>query len=327
MKTRKLGSQGLETSAIGLGCMGMTIQYGRLDDKESIATIQHALDRGVSLLNTSDSYGNGANEELIGEAIKGRRHKAIITTKFGQVRGGAGGSGVNGKPAYVVQACVASLKRLKVDYIDLLCQHRVDPDVPIEETVGAMKFLIEKGLVRYIGLSEAGVETIRRAHKVHPISCVETEYSLWTRDVEAEILPTCKELGIGFVAYAPLGRGFLSGTIQGVEDLIEGDRRREHPRFRRDNIAANLRKVSVLAAVAQELRAKPAQVAIAWLLARDPSIVPIPGTKRRTYLDENIAAVDLVVPNGQMARLETAFKPGETAGERYPPGQLARLGI
>ena len=326
MKTRKLGSQGLETSAIGLGCMGMTIQYGRLDDKESKATIQHALDTGVTLLNTSDAYGNGENEELIGDAVKGRRERAIITTKFGQVRGG-GGSGVNGKPAYVVQACVASMKRLGVDYIDLFCQHRVDPDVPIEETVGAMKFLVEKGLVRYIGLSEAGPDTIRRAHATHPITCVETEYSLWTRDVEAEILPTCKELGIGFVAYAPLGRGFLSGTIQGVEDLIEGDRRREHPRFRRENIAANLRKVAVLESVAREMRVTPAQIALAWLLAKDPGIVPIPGTKHRNYLDENAAAVDLDLPNGQIARLDAAFKIGETAGERYPPAQLSRLGI
>jgi aryl-alcohol dehydrogenase-like predicted oxidoreductase len=234
---------------------------------------------------------------------------------------------VNGRPAYVVQACVESLKRLGVGYIDLFCQHRVDPDVPIEETVGAMKFLVDKGLVRYIGLSEAGAETIRRAHATHPLTCVETEYSLWTRDVEAEILPTCKELGIGFVAYAPLGRGFLSGTIHSIGDLIAGDRRREHPRFRSENIAVNLRKIATLEGVAREMRAKPAQVALAWLLARDPSIVPIPGTKRRTYLDQNAAAADIELPKGQMARLETAFKVGETAGERYPPGQLSRLGI
>ena len=325
MKTRKLGSQGLEVSAIGLGCMGMTIQYGVLNEKESIATIQHALDIGVNLLNTSDAYGHGENEELIGHAIKGRRDKAIITTKFGQTRGQ--GSGVNGRPEYVVQACVASLKRLGVEYIDLFCQHRVDPDVPIEETVGAMKFLVEKGLVRYIGLSEAGPETIRRAHDTHPITCLETEYSLWSRDVETEILTTCRELGIGFVAYAPLGRGFLSGTIRGVEDLIEGDRRREHPRFRRDNIAANVRKLAILEDVARNMGATPAQASLAWLLARDPGIVPIPGTKHRKYLDENAAAVGMTMPNGQVARLDAAFKPGETAGERYPAGQLARLGI
>ena len=325
MKTRKLGSQGLEVSAIGLGCMGMTIQYGVLNEKESIATIQHALDIGVNLLNTSDAYGHGENEELIGHAIKGRRDKAIITTKFGQTRGQ--GSGVNGRPEYVVQACVASLKRLGVEYIDLFCQHRVDPDVPIEETVGAMKFLVEKGLVRYIGLSEAGPETIRRAHDTHPITCLETEYSLWSRDVETEILTTCRELGIGFVAYAPLGRGFLSGTIRGVEDLIEGDRRREHPRFRRDNIAANVRKLAILEDVARNMGATPAQESLAWLLARDPGIVPIPGTKHRKYLDENAAAVGMTMPNGQVARLDAAFKPGETAGERYPAGQLARLGI
>jgi aryl-alcohol dehydrogenase-like predicted oxidoreductase len=325
MKTRKLGSQGLEVSAIGLGCMGMTIQYGTLNDKESVATIQHALDTGVCLLNTSDAYGNGENEELIGRAIKGRRDKAILTTKFGQTRGQ--GSGVNGRPEYVVQACVASLKRLGVEYIDLFCQHRVDPDVPIEDTVGAMKFLIEKGLVRYIGLSEAGPQTIRAAHETHPITCLETEYSLWTRDVETEILPTCRELGIGFVAYAPLGRGFLSGTIRGIEDLVEGDRRREHPRFRRDNIAANVRKLAILEDVARNMNATPAQAALAWLLARDPLIVPIPGTKRRKYLDENAAAANMNMPNGQVARLDAAFKPGETAGERYPAGQLSRLGI
>lgn len=326
MKTRALGSQGLQTSAIGLGCMGMTIQYGKLDDKESIATIQHALDIGVSLINTSDAYGNGENEELIAKALPGRRDKAIITTKFGQVRGGSG-PGVNGRPEYVVQACVASLKRLGVDYIDLFCQHRVDPDVPIEDTVGAMKFLIEKGLVRYIGLSEAGPETISRAHATHPITCLETEYSLWSRDVEAEILPTCKKLGIGFVAYAPLGRGFLSGSIRGVEDLIEGDRRREHPRFRRDNINTNVRKLAILENVAKEIGKTPAQTALAWLLARDPSIVPIPGTKHRKFLDENAAAADINLPNGQIARLNTAFKVGETAGERYPAAQLSRLGI
>ena len=325
MKMRKLGSQGLEVSAIGLGCMGMTIQYGTLNEKESVATIQHALDKGVCLLNTSDAYGHGENEELIAHAIKGRRDKAIITTKFGQTRGQ--GSGVNGRPEYVVQACVASLKRLGVDYIDLFCQHRVDPDVPIEDTVGAMKFLVEKGLVRYIGLSEAGPKTIRAAHKTHPITCLETEYSLWTRDVETEILPTCRELGIGFVAYAPLGRGFLSGTIRDVGDLVEGDRRREHPRFRRDNIAANVRKLAILEDVARNMGATPAQASLAWLLARDPLIVPIPGPKRRKYLDENAAAANMTMPNGQVARLDAAFKPGETAGERYPAGQLSRLGI
>jgi len=325
MKMRKLGSQGLEVSAIGLGCMGMTIQYGVLNDKESVATIQHALDTGVCLLNTADAYGHGENEELIGQAIKGRRDKAIITTKFGQTRGV--GSGVNGRPEYVVQACVASLKRLGVEYIDLFCQHRVDPDVPIEDTVGAMKFLVEKGLVRHIGLSEAGPETIRAAHQTHPITCLETEYSLWSREVEAEILPTCRELGIGFVAYAPLGRGFLSGSIRGIEDLVEGDRRRDHPRFRRDNILANVRKLAVLEDVARTINATPAQAAIAWLLARDPSIVPIPGTKRRKYLDENVAATNIDMPNGQVARLDAAFKVGETSGERYPAGQMPRLGI
>jgi aryl-alcohol dehydrogenase-like predicted oxidoreductase len=305
--------------------MGMTIQYGILNDRESVATIQHALDTGVCLLNTSDAYGHGENEELIGQAIKSRRDKAIINTKFGQTRGQ--GSGVNGRPEYVVQACVASLKRLGVEYIDVFCQHRVDPDVPIEETVGAMKFLVEKGLVRYIGLSEAGPDTIRRAHATHPISCLETEYSLWSRDVEAEILPLCRELGIGFTAYAPLGRGFLSGTIRGVEDLVEGDRRREHPRFRRDNIAANTRKLAILEDVARNMNATPAQASLAWLLARDPLIVPIPGTKRRKYLDENAAAANMAMPNGQVARLDAAFMVGETAGDRYPTAQLSRLGI
>ena len=327
MLKRKLGSQGLEVPAIGLGCMGMTIQYGALDDEESIATIHHALDIGLNLLNTSDAYGKGKNETLICTAIKDRRSDILINTKFGQMTKPDGSAGVDGRPEYVKEACEASLKRLKTDFIDIFSQHRVDTDVPIEETVGSMARLVEEGKVRYIGLSEAAPETIRRAHEEFPISCVETEYSLWSRDVEAEILPTCQELGISLMPYAPLGRGFLTGTIKSSDDLIEGDRRRDHPRFSDENISKNKIKVGVIERVAEKSGFKPAQIALAWVLAKDDRIVPIPGTKHRKFIDENIRAVDIVLSEAQIEELDDAFPVGETSGERYPAGQMKKLGL
>jgi aryl-alcohol dehydrogenase-like predicted oxidoreductase len=327
MLKRKLGSQGLEVPAIGLGCMGMTIQYGTPNDEESLATIHHSIDAGLNLLNTADAYGNGKNETLISPVIKARRPDIIINTKFGQVTKSDGSAGVDGRPEYVKQACEASLKRLKTDFIDIFSQHRVDTDVPIEETVGAMARLIEEGKVGYIGLSEAGPETIRRAHKEFPISCVETEYSLWSRDVEAEILPTCKELGISLMSYAPLGRGFLTGTIKSSDDLVEGDRRRDHPRFSAENFAKNRIKVSVIERLAEKSGFKPAQIALAWVLAKDDLIVPIPGTKHRKYIDQNIRAVDIILSDAQNKYLNDAFPVGETSGERYPAGQMKKLGL
>lgn len=327
MRTRKLGSQGLQVPGIGLGCMGMTIQYGKLDDVESVATIHHAIDIGLNLLNTSDAYGKGKNETLICSAIKDRRSEVILNTKFGQMTNSDGTGGVDGRPVYVKSACEASLKRLGTDYIDVFSQHRVDTDVPIEETVGAMARLIEEGKVRYIGLSEAAPETIRRAHLESPISCVETEYSLWSREVEAEILPTCRELGISLMPYAPLGRGFLTGTIKSIDDLIEGDRRSDHPRFTAENIAENNAKVAVIEEIAKAGGFKPAQVAIAWVLAQDSMIVPIPGTKHRKYIDENARALDIVFRDDQLKALSNAFPVGDTAGERYPAGQMKKLGL
>lgn len=327
MKRRRLGTQGPEVSAIGLGCMGMTIRYGELNDEESIATIRHALDAGVDLVNTADAYGQGRNEELVGRAIRGRRDEVVLTTKFGNIRNPDGSSAVNGRPAYVREACEASLRRLGTDRIDLYCLHRVDPATPIEDTVGALADLVAEGKVRHIGLSEAGAQTLRRAHAVHPLACLETEYSLWSRDVEAEILPACRQLGIGFVAYAPLGRGFLTGAIRKAGDLIEADRRRAHPRFSDDNIAHNLASIEILEGVARDAGASPAQVALAWLLHQGTDIVPIPGTKRRNWLDANIEAVDLALDAGALTRLAETFPPGGTAGERYPPGQLKRLGL
>jgi len=327
MQKRKLGTNGPEVPAIGLGCMGMSIQYGLLDDDQSIATIHHALDIGVNLLNTSDMYGNGKNETLIGKAIKDRRSQVILNSKFGQTRNPDGSGGVNGRPEYVQEACEASLKRLGVDHIEIYAQHRVDAEVPIEETVGAMARLIEQGKVSHLGLSEAAPETIRRAHAEHPMISVETEYSLWSRDVEEEILPTCQELGISLMPYAPLGRGFLSGTIQKVDDLVEGDRRRDHPRFAEENIAENIKKVQVVEKIAEDTGFKPAQIAIAWVLARDPNLVPIPGTKHTNYLDENLRAVDIQLTDEQILTLSDAFPLGATAGLRYPEPQMKRLGL
>jgi aryl-alcohol dehydrogenase-like predicted oxidoreductase len=327
MLKRKLGSQGLEVPAIGLGCMGMTIQYGELDDEKSINTINYALDVGLNLLNTADMYGNGKNETLIASAIKGRRQEVILNTKFGNVVNPDGSRGISGRPEYVKEACDKSLQRLKTDYIDIYSQHRVDPEVPIEDTVGAIARLVEEGKVRYVGLSEAAAATIRRAHQETAITCVETEYSLWTRDVEEQILPTCQELGISLMPYAPLGRGFLTGSIKSTVDLIEGDRRLDHPRFSDENIKKNMIKVGAIETIAEKNGFKPAQIALAWVLSRDDLIVPIPGTKHRKYVDENIRATDIILTDEQIQTLEKAFPIGETSGERYPLGGMKTLGL
>lgn len=332
MHKRRLGRNGPEVPALGLGCMGMSISYGEPNDPESIATMHRAFELGCNLLVTSDAYGSGVNESLIAQAIKGRREQVLIATKFGNLglaaRGGGDAPALSGgHPDYVPQACEASLKRLGVDVIDIYGLHRVDPAVPIEDTVGAMKRLVEQGKVRYLALSEAGEQTIRRAQAVHPIAAVETEYSLWSRDVEDRILPVCRELGIGYMAYAPLGRGFLTATIKSVDALIAKDRRREHPRFLPENINKNNRLLNAFEAVASAHNATAAQVALAWLLAQGPDIVPIPGTKHRRYLEQNLAAADLQLSAAELAQLSAAFPPGVTAGTRYPEKQLKALGI
>ena len=329
MNKRTLGRNGPEVSALGLGCMGMSISYGEPDDAESIATMHRAFELGCNLLVTSDAYGSGINESLIAQAIKGRRDQVLLATKFGNVGlGGGVPEGLSGgHPDYVKLACDKSLQRLGVDVIDIYGLHRVDAAVPIEDTVGAMKKLVEQGKVRYLALSEAGAQTIRRAHAVHPMVAVETEYSLWSRDVETEILPTCRELGIGYMAYAPLGRGYLTATIKSVDALIAKDRRREHPRFLPENINKNNDLLKALEAIASAHKATPAQVALAWLLAQGNDIVPIPGTKRRAYLEQNLAAAALQLSAGELAQLSAAFPPGVTAGTRYPEKQLKALGI
>ena len=329
MQKRTLGRNGPAVSAVGLGCMGMSISYGEPNDAESIATIHRAIDLGVNLIVTSDAYGNGVNEELVGKAVKGKRDKVLIGTKFGNLAlaGGAAPALSGGHPDYVPQACEKSLKRLGVDVIDVYGMHRMDKSVPIEDTVGAMKRLVEQGKVRYLQLSEAGPQTIRRAHKAHPIAALETEYSLWSRDVEQEILPVCRELGIGFMAYAPLGRGFLTGTIKSLDALIAKDRRRDHPRFHAENLKRNVDLLRPLESIAAARKCTPAQVAIAWTLAQGSDIVPIPGTKRRAYLEDNCAAADIVLNADETAALSRAFPLNVTAGTRYPEKQLAGLGI
>ncbi len=330
MQQRKLGKNGPPVPALGLGCMGMSIAYGEPNDAESIATMQRALELGVNLLVTSDAYGNGVNEQLIGRAIKGRRDQFLLATKFGNL-GLAGISappGLSaGHPDYVPLACDKSLQRLGVDVIDLYGLHRVDPGVPIEDTVGAMKKLVEQGKVRYLVLSEAGPQTIRRAHKVHPIAAVETEYSLWSRDVEQDVLPVCRELGIGFMAYAPLGRGFLTATMKTLDALLPKDRRRDHPRFLADNIERNAELLAPLEKIAAARKCTPAQVALAWVLAQGDDIVPIPGTKRRQYLEQNAASLDLKLTSEEIAALAKAFPLNVTAGTRYPEKQMKALGI
>lgn len=327
MQYRQLG-QGFRVAAIGLGCSGMSADYGVPDDVESIATIRRCIDLGITMLDTSDAYAAGVNEELVGQAIKGRRDKFVIASKFGNIRGPGGQrGGVNGKPEYVPVACEASLKRLGIETIDLYYVHRIDPNVPIEDTVGAMARLIEQGKVRHLGLCEAGANTIRRAHKVHPLTALETEYSLWTRDIETEILPTLNELGIGLVAYSPLGRGFLSGTFAKRDDLIPTDRRHAHPRFQEGNFEKNLKLLAPLKAAAETRGVTMAQIALAWVLARGTNIVPIPGTKRRRYLEENAGAVDIVLTDAEVRALEQAFPPQAAAGLRYPEFQLKMMGI
>jgi aryl-alcohol dehydrogenase-like predicted oxidoreductase len=318
MKKRVLGGK-LEVSAIGLGCMGMSDFYGTANEQEAIEVINSALDHGITFLDTADAYGPFANEKLVGKAIKTRRDKVILATKFGNQRTPDGSwLGVNGKPEYVRQACEASLKRLGVDHIDLYYQHRVDPTVPIEDTIGAMAELVKEGKVRYLGMSEAAPDTIRRANKVHKITALQTEYSLWTRDPEAEILDTVRELGIGFVAYSPLGRGFLTGRWQKPEDLPEGDWRRRQPRFQGDNFYKNLELVERVRELAAEKGVKPGQLALAWVLAQGDDIVPIPGTKHMQYLKENIAAVDIELSEEDLEQLDAAAPQGATAGDRYP---------
>lgn len=329
MQQRKLGNNGPQVPALGLGCMGMSISYGVPNDEESIATMHRALELGVNLLVTSDAYGNGVNEELVGRAIKGRRDKFLLATKFGNLAlAGGGGTGLSGgHPDYVPQACDKSLKRLGVDVIDIYGLHRVDSTVPIEDTVGAMKKLVEQGKVRYLALSEAGPQTIRRAHKVHPIVALETEYSLWSRDVEQDVLPVCRELGIGFMAYAPLGRGFLTATMKTLDALLPKDRRRDHPRFLADNIQRNAQLLAPLEKIAAARKCTPAQVALAWLLAQGEDIVPIPGTKRRPYLEQNAASLEVKLTGAEIAALAQAFPLNVTAGTRYPEKQLKGLGI
>jgi aryl-alcohol dehydrogenase-like predicted oxidoreductase len=318
MERRKLGSQGFDVSQIGLGCMGMSEFYGRTDEREAIATIQRALDLGVTFLDTADIYGPFTNERLVGRAIAGRRSDVELATKFGNVRAENGERlGIRGDGEYVRQACDASLDRLGVDHIDLYYQHRVDPNTPIEETVGAMAELVEAGKVRQLGLSEAAPETIRRAHAVHPITTLQTEYSLWSRDPEDEVLPTVRELGIGFVAYSPLGRGFLSGRIRSADDLDPDDFRHDHPRFRGENFERNLELVARVDEIAEEKGVTSAQLALAWVLHQGDDIVPIPGTKHVRYLEENVAAVDVELTADDLARIEEAFPKGATAGERY----------
>ncbi len=326
MNKRKLGTQGLEVSALGLGCMGMSEFYAGRDDAESEATIEHAIDRGVTFLDTADMYGVGRNEELIGRVLRRRRKDVVLATKFGNVRGEDGSyRGINGRPDYVHQACDASLRRLGVEQIDLYYQHRVDASVPIEETVGAMAELVKAGKVKYLGLSEAAPQTIRRAHVVHPISALQTEYSLWSRDPEDEILPTLRDLGIGFVPYSPLGRGFLTGQIQKPEDLAADDYRRNSPRFQGENFQKNLALVSEITAIASSKKCTPAQLALAWVLAQGDDIVPIPGTKRRSYLDENLGALNVVLTKKDLARIDRALPQGAAAGGRYPEASMASL--
>lgn len=328
MQMRNLGNRGLRVPAIGLGCMGMSTAYGERDDENSIKAIHRAIELGAGFLDTSDAYANGVNEELVGRAIAGKRDRVILASKFGNIRLPDGGREIIGRPDYVPQACDASLKRLGVDHIDLYYQHRVDPTVPIEETVGAMARLVEAGKVRYLGLSEAAPETIRRAHATHPISALQSEYSLWCRDLEADVLPICRELDIGFVAYSPVGRGFLTATIKDLEhDLLAKDRRHEHPRFHRKNFERNLKLLPVLEEVAAAKGCTPGQLALAWLLAKGEDIVPIPGVKHAARLEENLGALDVKLDAGDIEKLEDTFRPGVTAGTRYPAGGMKRIGI
>ncbi len=326
MQTRNPGGSGPAVSALGLGCMGMSEFYGPTDETESLATIHRALDLGINLLDTADIYGLGENEKLVGKAIRERRPEVVLATKFGIVRSEIGMfRGFNGRPEYVQAACDASLQRLRVEVIDLYYQHRVDPEVPIEDTVGAMAGLVKQGKVRHLGLSEASAETIRRAHATHPIAALQSEYSLWTREIEGDILPACRELGIALVAYSPLGRGFLTGVIESAGSLAEDDYRRHSPRFQGDNLHSNQGLVRQLSTIAAEKQCTLAQLALAWVLAQGSDIIPIPGTKRQKYLEENVRALEIELSVAELERIASAFPAGAAAGQRYPEAMMKAL--
>jgi aryl-alcohol dehydrogenase-like predicted oxidoreductase len=329
MEYRRLGKSSLVVSTLGLGCMGMSEFYGNPNEQESIATIHHAIDRGITLLDTADVYGTGRNEELLGRAIQKRRNEVILATKFGIVRDPSNPNqrGVNGRPEYVRKSCEQSLRRLKIATIDLYYQHRVDTAVAIEETVGAMSRLIEEGKVRYLGLSEAAAPTIRRAHATHPIAALQSEYSLWSRDPEDSVLATCRELGIGLVPYSPLGRGFLTGQIKKFDDLAPDDYRRSSPRFQGENFQKNLQLVQRIQRMAAEKSCTPAQLALAWVLAQGQDIVPIPGTTKRKNLDENLGALDVLLTPADLARIEELAPRGVAAGDRYTQEMMKRVGV